>query len=132
MQTVNGTALLVEDDIMLRKLVRQYLEKIGLRVIEVGDGRSAIRKLSEEPPDIVCLDLMLPEISGYEICELIRASTKLRHIPILVISARQSPADRAHAEKAGASSYLVKPFTIAELWAKVRQLLKAPASVEGI
>ena len=131
MQTVSGTALVVEDDAKMRKIVRGCLEKIGLKVIDVGDGRSAIRKLADQPPDIVCLDLMLPEISGYEICEIIRASATLKHIPVLVMSGRALPADRANAEKAGASAYLIKPFTIAELSGKVRALPKATATLEA-
>ncbi len=131
MQTINGTALVVEDDAKLRKVVRLCLERIGLRVIDVGDGRSAIRQLSENPPNIVCLDLMLPELSGYEICEIIRASATLKLIPVLVMSARALPADRAHAEKAGASAYLIKPFTMAELSSKVGYLLKAAATIEA-
>jgi len=130
-QTVSGLALVVEDDAKMRKIVRGCLEKIGLKVIDVGDGRSAIRKLADQPPDIVCLDLMLPEISGYEICEIIRASATLKHIPVLVMSGRALPADRANAEKAGASAYLIKPFTIAELSGKVRSLLKATATLEA-
>jgi DNA-binding response OmpR family regulator len=131
MQPISGTALVVEDDTKIRKLVRGCLERIGLKVVDVGDGRSAIRKLTEQPPDIVCLDLMLPELSGYEVCEIIRATPTLKHIPVLLVSARALPADRAHAEKAGASAYLVKPFTMAELSAKVRNLLKATAAVEA-
>lgn len=131
MQRINGTALVVEDDASLRKVVRACLEGIGLLVIDVGNGRSAIRQLTEHPPDIVCLDLMLPELSGYEICEIIRASATLNQIPVLVMSGRALPADRAHAEKAGASAYLIKPFTMAELSSKVRYLLKASATIEA-
>jgi two-component system chemotaxis response regulator CheY len=131
MQPISGTALVVEDDTKIRKLVRGCLERIGLKVVDVGDGRSAIRKLTEQPPDIVCLDLMLPELSGFEICEIIRASATLKHIPVLVMSARALPSDRAHAEEAGASAYLIKPFSIAELSGKVRSLLKATSTLEA-
>jgi DNA-binding response OmpR family regulator len=129
-QSVNGTVLLVEDEWKLRRLLRKHLERIGLQVIEVGDGRSAIRQLSENPPDIVCLDLMLPELSGYDVCEFIRASPSLKHIPVLVVSARALPEDRAQAEKAGASGYLIKPFSATVFLTKVTSLLQAYARVE--
>ncbi len=130
-QTVSRTALLVEDDLKLRKLLRKHLENSGLRVVDVGDGRSAIRQLTENPPDIVCLDLMLPELSGYEVCEFIRASAGLEHIPVLVLSARALPEDRAQAEKAGASGYLIKPFTATEFLTRVSALLGRQRSDGG-
>jgi two-component system chemotaxis response regulator CheY len=81
---------------------------MGLRV-DVAEGRSAIRVLQASRPDLVCLDLMLPELSGFEVCEFMRASPELRDVPILVMSARPSRWT-ALAEEVGATAYLVKPF----------------------
>jgi two-component system chemotaxis response regulator CheY len=84
-----------------------------LDVLEAADGRSAIRILKDAKqsrPDLVCLDLMLPELNGFEVCEFMRSSPELRGIPILVMSARAKPMDRAFAEEVGATAYLVKPF----------------------
>jgi two-component system chemotaxis response regulator CheY len=103
-------ALVVEDHPDARALVRTYLLAMGLEVVDVGEGRSAIRVLQAGRPDLVCLDLMLPELSGFEVCEFMRAVPELRDVPILVMSARAKPMDRAFAEEVGATAYLVKPF----------------------
>jgi DNA-binding response OmpR family regulator len=122
------TALVVEDDPALRTMVRHLLEGMRMEVSEVAEGRSAILHLAvHQPPDIVCLDLMLPELSGYEVCEYMRSDERLRAVPILIVSARAAPQDRAFAEQMGASMYLVKPFKRKEFHAVVNQLLESPA-----
>jgi len=103
-------ALVVEDHPDARALVRTYLVTMGLEVVDVAEGRSAIRVLQASRPDLVCLDLMLPELSGFEVCEFMRSRPELRDVPILVMSARAKPMDRAFAEEVGATAYLVKPF----------------------
>lgn len=117
------TALLVEDDPDLRPEIRRCLEEIGLDVIEVGSGRLAVEVLARTAPGLVVLDLMLPELSGFEVCEHIRRVPELRRVPVLITSARGMPQDRAQAEEAGADAYLVKPFTRSELIETVRRLL---------
>jgi two-component system chemotaxis response regulator CheY len=117
------TVLVVEDDPALRKLVKGYLAFMGFSVLEVGDGRSAMAKLNEHVPDLVCLDLMLPESSGYDVCEFIRKTENLKDIPVLMMSARTMPEDRAHAEELGVNGYLIKPFTRAEFTQHVREVL---------
>ena len=107
-------ALVVEDHPDARALVRTYLMAMGLEVVDVAEGRSAIRVLQASRPDLVCLDLMLPELSGFEVCEFMRARPELRDVPILVMSARAKPMDRAFAEEVGATAYLVKPFKRSE------------------
>src|SRR5512138_1863360 len=108
------TALVVEDHPDPRALVRTYLLSMGLEVVDVAEGRSAIRALQAGRPDLVCLDLMLPELSGFEVCEFMRSRPELRDVPILVMSARAKPMDRAFAEEVGATAYLVKPFKRSE------------------
>jgi DNA-binding response OmpR family regulator len=121
----------VEDDPALRTMVRHLLENMRMEVAEVAEGRSAILHLAvHQPPDLVCLDLMLPELSGYHVCEYMRGDEKLRAVPILIISARSLPQDRAFAEQMGASKYLVKPFKRNEFHTVVHQLLE-PAEQEG-
>ncbi|HEY1416375.1 MAG TPA: response regulator [Myxococcaceae bacterium] len=107
-------ALVVEDHPDARALVRTYLLAMGVEVVDVAEGRSAIRALQAGRPDLVCLDLMLPELSGFEVCEYMRSNPELRDIPILVMSARAKPMDRAFAEEVGATAYLVKPFKRSE------------------
>jgi two-component system chemotaxis response regulator CheY len=126
----NATVLLVEDESKERKRLRKLLESIGLRTVDVGNGKSAVKQLSENPFDLVCLDLMLPEVSGYQVCEFIRSSARLKHIPVLVVSGRSLPEDRAHAEKAGASAYLIKPFNAKSFLDRVTALLNAEVRPE--
>jgi CheY-like chemotaxis protein len=105
------SALVVEDDPEIRKLLRKYLEKLGFAVEEAASGKSALAMLETVAvPAIVCLDLMLPDSSGYVICERIRALPRLAEVPVLIISARSMPPDRAAAEEVGATAYLIKPI----------------------
>ncbi len=117
------SVLLVEDSPELRRLTRLQLTRLGFAVTEAADAHAALGALAAQPFDLVCLDLMLPEVSGYEICERIRADAALRHLPILVISARGAATDRAHALEAGANSVLVKPFRANELAEHVAALV---------
>jgi two-component system OmpR family response regulator len=123
------SALVVEDDPALRRLVARLLEKSGMEVAEVAEGRAAIVHLAvHRPPDLLCLDLMLPELSGYEVCEYMRGDARLRTVPILIMSARALPQDRAYAEQVGASIYLVKPFKQTVFQAAVTELLARNAA----
>jgi DNA-binding response OmpR family regulator len=124
-------ALVVEDDPAIRHVLCSYLEHFGLATSPAGDGEEALEYLSGHAPQLVCLDLMLPTFSGYEVCAFIRRTVRLSHIPVLVLSARSLPQDRAHAEAVGASDFLVKPFVRRDLLARVRVLLAAPGHVEG-
>lgn len=117
--------LVVDDDPPMRKLVRSYLEKMGMQVDEASCGAAAIKHLSEVRPDLICLDLTLPEFSGFDVCDFIRSRPELEKVPVLMISARRLPGDRALAEEAGVSSYLTKPFKPAELVQQVNALLGA-------
>lgn len=123
MEQKKQSVLLVEDDPALRKLVNGYLGLMGFAVTEAPDGKSAIQRLTEAAFDLVCLDLMLPESSGYDVCEFIRQSDKVKHVPILMMSARTLPEDRAHAEEVGASAYLIKPFSRQQFSKQVREVL---------
>ena len=125
------TALVVEDDPEIRKLVRKYLEKMGLEVREAGTGKAALGELAARPPGLVCLDLMLPEISGYEICEHIRRTPALDGVRVLVLSARAMPADRAHAEEVGANAYLIKPIHWKTFSSTVLALLDGDGALFG-
>ncbi|MBS2024313.1 MAG: response regulator, partial [Deltaproteobacteria bacterium] len=89
--------LVVEDDPELRKLMRKHLESAGHEVREVGTGRAAISHCETQLPDLICLDLMLPELSGYQVCEALRKNPVTSRVRILVVSARTLPEDRAFA-----------------------------------
>ena len=121
------TVLLVEDAPFFRKMLGDYLRDMGFEeVVELATGRAALKHLETAPrPDLVCLDLTLPDISGYEVCEHIRATPGLQDVPVLMISARTQTMDRAQAEEAGASGYLIKPFTPEELRQQVERVMAA-------
>ena len=104
-------------------MIRKYLEDMQIAVTEAATGKAALSRLAESVPDLICLDLMLPESSGYAICEHVRKTASLREVPVLVISARQMPADRAAAEEVGANAYLIKPIRRAQFEATIRELL---------
>lgn len=111
---------------MFRRMLSDMLQSIGYtRVLEAFSGNAAKELLAEQTPDLVCLDLTLPDISGYEVCEHIRATPALQDVPVLMISARAQTMDRAQAEEAGASGYLIKPFTPEELRQQVERVMAA-------
>lgn len=118
------TALLVEDHPELRVEIRQFLQRMGLATIEASDAGSALSQLAAHQPDVICLDLVLPESSGYELCEFIRRSPRHRNIPVLMMSDRSYPEDRAHAAEAGADAFLTKPFSEATLRRRIEALQK--------
>ncbi|HUJ25939.1 MAG TPA: response regulator [Myxococcales bacterium] len=117
------TALVVDDDPDIRRLLRVYLENLAFSVQEAGTGKAAMQLLRARAPSLVCLDLVLPEMSGYEICEAIRSNAATRDVPVLVLSARSTPDDRALAEELGASAYLVKPLQRSTFLSTVKLLM---------
>ncbi|WP_223646949.1 exopolysaccharide biosynthesis response regulator EpsW [Corallococcus sp. EGB] len=124
------TVLLVEDSPMFRVMLRDMLQQMGVKnVVEQPNGKAAMEYLTSGAlkPDLVCLDLTLPDVSGYDVCEHIRRTPAIKHVPVLMVSARNLPEDKAYAEEAGANGYLGKPFTPEELEKRVRQVLKAAA-----
>jgi DNA-binding response OmpR family regulator len=122
--------LVVDDDPKIVALVRTYLERDRFRVVTAGDGRSALRAIDEVAPRLVILDLMLPEVDGLAVIRQMRAAGD---VPILVLSARGSTGDRIHGLSEGADDYLPKPFSPAELVARVRTILRRtePESTTG-
>lgn len=113
--------LVVDDDPKIVALVRTYLERERFRVVTASDGRAALRAIDEEAPRLIVLDLMLPEVDGLAV---IRQTRELGDIPILVLSARGSTGDRIQGLSEGADDYLPKPFSPAELIARVRTILR--------
>ena len=113
--------LVVDDDPKIVALVKAYLERERYRVITAGDGRAALRAIEEHAPRLVVLDLMLPEVDGLAV---IRRTRALGDVPILVLSARGSTGERIQGLTEGADDYLPKPFSPAELVARVRTILR--------
>jgi two-component system chemotaxis response regulator CheY len=110
-------------DPALKLVVERQLKSLSFEVIVVSDAESAIRTLETRKPHLVCIDLRLPRDSGYEVCEFIRRTTRLREVPILVMSEQTSAADRAYAEEAGADGFLPKPFSLNQFTEQVRALM---------
>jgi DNA-binding response OmpR family regulator len=113
--------LVVDDERPLVEALRFALEREGYRVIEAYDGASALERGLQEPLDLVILDVMLPEMSGFEVCRLLRRE---RDIPILLLTARTDEADRVVGLDLGADDYIPKPFSMRELLARVRAALR--------
>jgi DNA-binding response OmpR family regulator len=116
-------ALVVEDDPAARRLIELSLIKLKLDVHTAANGETALSFLQANAVDLVCLDLMLPYRSGFEICEIIRRSPIHAKLPVIIISARTESDAKAYAEEAGANAYLVKPFKRSELEAHTLRLL---------
>ena len=122
------TVLLIEDSPLFRRMMADYLAGLGFtRVVEAASGRAAMELLERERPGLVCMDLVLPDISGYDLCEYIRGQEVLAQVPILMISARTLTVDRAQAEEVGVDGYLTKPFTREEFVLQVQRVLARPA-----
>lgn len=113
--------LVVDDDRKIVALVRAYLEREGFTVITAYDGREALRRARAEDPALIVLDLMLPEVDGYEVMRLLRADTD---VPVLMLTARSSLPERIIGLEKGADDYLPKPFSPAELVVRVKAVLR--------
>ena len=116
--------LVIEDDRDIAELVRRYLEKSGFSVELVASGREALIALAQRPPDLLILDLMLPHVSGSEICRAARTAERTAAIPIIMLTARAEEAERIAGLELGADDYIAKPFSPNELVARVRALLR--------
>jgi len=116
--------LIVEDERDVVKLLRYNLEKEGFRISSVTDGSLALSEMRREPADLVMLDLMLPGMDGLEICRQLRRNERYASVPILMLTARSEEADRVVGLELGADDYVTKPFSMRELIARVRALLR--------
>ena len=124
--------LVVEDDPDIADLVRRYLQKAGFEVDVRASGREALGAIAAQPPDLLVLDLMLPQINGLEICRIVRSDGKTAGIPIIMVTARTEESDRIAGLELGADDYLAKPFSPAELVARVRALLRRAARTPAL
>ncbi len=114
--------LLVEDEENIRNVVKLNLEMEGYEVVETDNGKAAVHIFQEQHFDLLVLDVMLPEMNGFEICEQVRLSNTT--VPIIFLTAKDTPQDRVAGLKKGADDYLTKPFNLEELLLRVQNLLK--------
>jgi two-component system phosphate regulon response regulator PhoB len=131
---MNAKVLIVEDEEALALLLQYNLEAEGFRVSLAQRGDEAEVAISEDPPDLIILDWMLPGLSGIELCRRLRAGKTARPIPILILTARGEEQDRIRGLTVGADDYVVKPFSVPELLARVRAILRraSPARIAQI
>ena len=118
------TILVVDDKASVRKVVRDYLTEEGFRAVTAGNGREALYVARHEKPDLILLDIMMPEMGGYE---FLRTYRKERNTPIILLTARLEEADKVLGLELGADDYVTKPFGIRELVARIRAVLRRAA-----
>jgi DNA-binding response OmpR family regulator len=118
---MNAVILVVDDEPKIVKLAKDYLEQGGFQVLVAVDGKAALRTARSEKPDLVVLDLMLPEMDGLDVCRVLRRESD---VPIIMLTARAEEADRLIGLELGADDYITKPFSPRELVARVRATLR--------
>ena len=116
--------LIVEDEEALGTLLEYNLTKEGFETILVRDGEEALLRVEEERPDAVVLDWMLPSVSGIEVCRRLRAGPETQNIPVVMLTARSEESDKIRGLETGADDYLTKPFSMGELAARIRAVLR--------
>lgn len=124
MSAAQPTILVVEDEASQREVLSYNLEAEGFRVAVAENGEEAMLLVAEEAPDLVVLDWMLPNVSGIEVCRRIKSRSDTRGIPVIMLSARTEEVDRVRGLETGADDYVVKPFSVVELMARVRAQLR--------
>ena len=122
------TILVVDDETTLRETLVEALEMEGYRAVAAADGRAALERFRSERPDLVLLDLMLPELSGVEVCRIIRAESP---VPIIMLTAKDSEVDKVVGLELGADDYVTKPFSLRELTARIRAIFRRAEAAEA-
>lgn len=118
------TLLLVEDSMPTRKIMSQLLIKQGFKVETAIDGAQALEVLPAISPDLVVLDIVMPNMNGYELCRQIKSDPKTKNVPVIICSSKGEDFDKYWAMKQGADAYIAKPFEEKELIATIKQYLK--------
>lgn len=123
--------LVVEDEPAQREVLKYNLEAEGFQVVQAETGDEAMLLVAEEQPDLIVLDWMLPNVSGIEICRRVKTDPRTRQIPVIMLSARSEEVDRVRGLETGADDYVVKPYSVVELMARLRGQLRRtrPASM---
>ena len=125
--------LIVEDEQDIAGLIKHALERAGDADAEiVSSGDAALKAAADHVPDLIILDLNLPVLSGLDVCRLLRSRADVRHVPIIMLTARASEDDRVTGLEHGADDYVTKPFSLRELTARVRAVLRRSTSASGI
>jgi len=124
--------LVVEDEEDIVRLLSFHLEKEGYSIYAAGSGTEGLRQAFDYLPDLIILDIMLPEMDGLEVCRRLRSNEKTASIPILILSARKEELDRVLGLELGADDYMIKPFSVRELVARVRAMLRRMENMAAV
>ena len=121
---IRPTVLLVEDEPAQRELLAYNLEAEGFDVITADNGEDGLILVDENDPDLIVLDWMMPQLSGIEVCRRLKSNSKTRQIPVIMLSARAEEVDRVRGLETGADDYVVKPYSVIELMARIKAHLR--------
>lgn len=128
---MNPSILIVDDEPMTRNLLRLMLERAGFKILEAEDGLQALEMVAAEGPDLLILDVMMPHMDGITVCETLRAAVETAELPVILLSARNSPEAVRLGLAAGADRYLSKPISRDELIRTIREVLQGIPSQFG-
>jgi twitching motility two-component system response regulator PilG len=128
-----STVLVVDDSPTIRKVVELTLKREQIRVLGAADGLSALAMVADEKPDLVLLDIMLPRMDGYQICQIIRRNKEYKKLPVIMLSGKDGLFDRVRGRLAGSTEYITKPFDPNELVRVVRKhLTRKPSRMQFV
>ena len=122
--------LVVDDSPTVRKIVQLTLQRENIRVVTAGDGLGALAAVADAQPDLILLDIMLPRMDGYNICQVVRKNMSYRDLPIIMLSGKDGLLDKMRGRLAGSTEYITKPFDSSELVQTVKRYLDTPAARE--
>ena len=121
---IKNTIVIVDDDDSIRELVGDLLEFEGFRVIKCADTDDGYKKILQYKPDLICLDVKMPQIGGVELCRIIRQTPSIKHIPVIMLTVESTEHDKVTGLTVGADDYITKPFSNQELLARIRAILR--------
>ncbi|AIS52695.1 alkaline phosphatase synthesis transcriptional regulatory protein PhoP [Thermoanaerobacter kivui] len=124
------TVLVIEDEVHILELLRYNLEAAGYNVVTSENGKEGLEKCFEVRPDLVILDLMLPDVDGLEICKILKRSEDTKNIPIIMLTAKSEEFDKVLGLELGADDYITKPFSVRELLARIKAVLRRSQQTE--
>ena len=124
----DSVVLVVDDSPTVRKIVQLTLQRENIRVVTAADGLGALTAVADEQPDLILLDIMLPRMDGYSICQIIRKNLTYKDVPIVMLSGKDGLFDKMRGKLAGSTEYITKPFDSGDLVQTVRKHLDSPAA----
>jgi len=120
---MKSTLLVVDDEPPVLKILQTRLKASGYEVLTASDGRDALEKIKANPPDLIVLDVLMPEVNGFQVCRTLKDDPALSGIPILMLTAKDTESDRFWGAEAGADAYMTKPYNAEELLTQIQELL---------